>query len=332
MSNICHQNLIYKGTLDISQLLNSDGFKIIILSLVLTLASFLIQGNIGISLGDEGFLWYGTIQTALGKIPLRDFQSYDPGRYYWCAAWSALLGPGIMSLRLSVAIFQFAGLCFGLLTLRRIIRSWVMLSLSGFLLLIWMHPRHKFFEPSIAMGAVYFAVRLIENPSLRQHYISGIFVGIAAFFGRNLGGYSFLSFFLLIIFIWYRNTAIELGKDLLEKYNIHGKSLPSSISIVFKRLYKRKVNPGKRISSWLAGIVTGYLPMIIMMILIPGFFDSVMDMIFVILRFGHTNMPIPIPWPWCFDYSQMSMMESLRKFLAGTFYTTLLSENNRPAT
>ena len=63
---------------------------------------------------DEGFLWYGVLQTRAGEIPIRDFQSYDPGRYYWCAAWSFLFGGGILGLRASIAVMQAVGLFFGL--------------------------------------------------------------------------------------------------------------------------------------------------------------------------------------------------------------------------
>jgi len=51
----------------------------------------------------------------------------------------------------------------------------------GIVLLAWMYPRHKLFEPSLAMATVYFAVRLIEKPTLRQYFVSGLVVGLAAF-------------------------------------------------------------------------------------------------------------------------------------------------------
>ena len=102
----------------------SDTIKVTLLSLTLVIISLFLQCNIGLNLADEGYLWYGAIQTASGKIPIRDFQSYDPGRYYWAAFWMLLLGKGIIPLRISVAIFQTIGLTFGLLALRRVIRSW----------------------------------------------------------------------------------------------------------------------------------------------------------------------------------------------------------------
>jgi hypothetical protein len=63
------------------------GLVIVLFSLALAVARFLVQGDIGLDLGDEGQLWYVTTRTALGDVPLRDIRSYDPGRYYWGAAW-----------------------------------------------------------------------------------------------------------------------------------------------------------------------------------------------------------------------------------------------------
>lgn len=164
------------------------------LSSGLTFLFYLLQADIGISLADEGFLWYGTIATAGGQIPFRDFNSYDPGRYLWTAGWSFVLGDGIMALRLSTTIFKMIGLGFGLLALRRVISSWRGLLLAGLFLELWMFPRFKSFEHGLAMMAVYFCVWLIENPSPRRHFIVGIFVGLAAFFGRNHGLITFWRF------------------------------------------------------------------------------------------------------------------------------------------
>jgi len=268
----------------------ADTIKITILGFGLVVTSLLLQCNIGINRGDEGYLWYGVLQTMAGKVPVRDFQSYDPGRYYWSGFWMLLFGKGIISLRLSVAIFQAIGLTLGLLALRRVIRSWSVLFIAASILLMWMIPRHKLFDSSLSIAAVYFALRLIENPSLRQHFISGIFVGVAAFFGRNHGVYSFAAFAGLILFIRLR----------LEKTKL--------LTCGF---------------AWGLGILLGYLPMLIMLLAVPGFFDAFLLPFVRMLRRGTTNLTLPVPWPWAFDHSRMGSLRSIYTFSVGIFFILL---------
>lgn len=268
----------------------SDTAKVALLSSTLVVMLFLLQYNIGLNLAEEGFLWYGAIQTASGQIPIRDFESYDPGRYYWSAFWMLLFGKGIISLRVSLAIFRVIGLTFGLLALRRVIHSWGVLFIAGLILLLWMVPRHKTFESSLIMASVYFAVRLLENPSLRQYFISGIFVGITALFGRNHGLYNLLSFSFLILFIHLR-----LQKTGLIKHT----------------------------TVWAGGILLSYSPMLIMMLIVPGFFNSFVDSLALLLRRGSTNMPLPVPWPWRFNYSRMTISQAFFSLFTGSFFLLL---------
>ena len=265
----------YKKSLAMCDGCFSDTIKVTILAFCLVVISLLLQCNIGINVGDEGYLWYGTVQTLAGEVALRDFQSYDPGRYYWASFWMLFFGKGIISLRLSLAIFQAIGLTLGLLALRRVIRSWSVLFIAGLILLMWMIPRHKLFESSLSMAGVYFAVRLIENPSFRQHFISGIFVGIAAFFGRNHGLYNFVAFAGLILFI---------------------------------RLRMEKTKLLKCGSIWLCGILLGYSPMLVMILTVPGFFEAFLIPFENMLRRGSTNMPSPVPWPWRCNDLQRSLV------------------------
>ena len=69
-----------------------DISEAVLLSAVASLTVFSLQWRYGFNLGDEGWLWYISQRTALGDVPLRDFFSYDPGRYYWTAGVFKLLG------------------------------------------------------------------------------------------------------------------------------------------------------------------------------------------------------------------------------------------------
>ncbi len=77
----------------------------LLLASALVTASFVLQGNISLDLADEGFLWNGTLRIGQGKIPIRDYKSYDPGRFYWSFAWTKLFGGGILGIRGAAAVF-----------------------------------------------------------------------------------------------------------------------------------------------------------------------------------------------------------------------------------
>lgn len=256
--------------------------KIALLSMILVAASLWLQGDIGLNLSDEGYLWYGQMETALGRVPIRDFQSYDPGRYYWSAFWSLLLGDGIIALRISTAIFQSIGLTFGLLAASRAVKSYPLLIFTGIMLVVWMYPRHKLFDISLSMASVFFAVRLLERPSIMRHFAAGVFVGIAAFIGRNHGLYGLLTFSSLTFFIWLKMNRTALVRR----------------SFVFT-----------------AGILVGSLPLIIMLLFIPGFIESFRNQV-VTTSFLY----LPIPWPWSLDYSQMNLTSAISGFLTGTIF------------
>jgi len=85
----------------------SDAVRLAVLAFVLVAVSFLAVARAKIDLRDEGYLWYGAIAVAKGQVPMRDFQSYDPGRYYWAAPWLMLLDHGIVPLRLACSAFHF---------------------------------------------------------------------------------------------------------------------------------------------------------------------------------------------------------------------------------
>ena len=234
-----------------------------VLAAALGFGAFLMDGNVGLNLADEGFLWYGMHALKEGQIPIRDFYAYDPGRYFWVAGWSYLLGDGLVSLRAACVIFQCLGVWCGLLAATRISRDGKFLFAVALTLSLWMTPRFKLFEQSIALMGIYVAVRLIELPTARQHFLSGLFVGFMAFMGRNHGAYLLVSFGLVACFL-ARGEWRQL--------------------------------PGRALALG-CGIAIGYLPQWIMLATVPGYFHAYVDRLQMDVAFG-TNIPIPVPWPW----------------------------------
>lgn len=260
--------------------------NLVVLSGLMVVLLFLLQGDTGFNLADEGFLWYGTIRTALGEIPVRDFQSYEPGRYYWGALWFKLLqNDGILALRVSQAVFQFTGLTLGLLLFRRLLGNWIALIFAAVILVRWLFPTWKIYEPVILIAAIYFAVLVIEQPSRRRHLVAGIFVGVAAFFGRNHGLYCGVAYFLLTCYLSWTSKRVLL----------------------------------QRLAILIAGVVIGYLPMLLMLAFVSGFFNQVIADLVFNLKYG-TNLPLPVPWPWRHDYRTLGGREAIHRAAIGMLY------------
>lgn len=238
-----------------------------ILAVTLIALSFVLQGRIGIQLSDEGYLWMGTVELAHGAIPIRDFYSYDPGRYLWTAAGSLLFGDGIVALRVSAAAFAAVGLFCGLRAAQRVVRTRSGLVVVGLLLLVWLFPRHKLFEASIAMAGVLVGVRLLERPSVRRCFECGLMTGVAAVVGKNHGLYLGLAFVLLLVLVRTRVHELEF-------------ELPRGLLALS------------------AGLVIGLLPLLVMFAVVPGFLSSYWEFIRYLIAQGRTNVPVPIPWPW----------------------------------
>jgi hypothetical protein len=218
----------------------------------------------GLNLRDEGYLWYGVVRVLAGEVPLRDFQAYDPGRYYWCAAFTPLLGSGILAIRVAAAAFAGIGTCLGLLALGRAVRSPLGLALAALAIQAWMFPSHKLFEHGITLAALLFAVRLVDRPSGARALAAGVFTGLMAFFGRNHGVYLLAAFGVLLLYQGW-----EAGAG----------------------------GRARRLGLLALGIALGYAPGWGMALLVPGFGRALLAASISVAERG-TNLPTPYPWPW----------------------------------
>lgn len=235
----------------------------------LAAASFYVQSNIGFAIADEGFLWYGAQRVLLGEVPLRDFMAYDPGRYYWSAFFMWLTGSnGVVSLRVGLAVVQGLGLFLALSTLARAWKgcgiAWLLP--ASVILMLWMYPRHKMFDITASICLIAALTYLIEKPSSRRYFVTGLVVGLIAVFGRNHGLYGSVASLAAVCYLM-----------------VSGKGERKLIASL----------------AWLAaGVVTGYLPLLLGLIFVPGLADAVWKSILFILEIGSTNLPRPVPWPW----------------------------------
>ena len=266
-------------------------FYLALLTVALSVGWFVLDGRLKINLADEGWLWYGAEAVRRGEVPMRDFSAYDPGRYFWIAGWSYLVGESLVAVRLACVFFQCLGVLAGLLVARRLSRNLLFLGVVGLLLCAWMHPRYKVFEQSVALMAVYAGVLLLEKPSLRRHCGVGVFGGLSAIMGRNHGAYHLLAFGLLIGWGAWGTGASEWLRRYL---------------------------------AWGVGMFVGYLPQLLMFLFVPGFFGAFMSYIEAMLASGSTNVALGVPWPWLVP-AEVPLWRWLSAILKGWWYLAILA-------
>ncbi|OWT74972.1 MULTISPECIES: hypothetical protein [unclassified Achromobacter] len=273
---------------------NNIALQVWAISFLAVLISFLWQGNKEFSLWDEGFLWYGVQRVLLGEVPIRDFMAYDPGRYYWSAALVGLFGnQGIIGVRAAAAVFQALGLAVGLFLVAQSTKNksrsetifWL---LSSVTFLAWMFPRHKIFDISVSIFLVGVLTHLINKPIPKRYFIAGGCVGLAAVFGRNHGLYGAVG--SLGVIAWIR--------------------------------IKHHPHPGfiKATAIWGVGVLLGFLPIILMALLVPGFAIAFWESVRFLLEQNATNLPLSVPWPWTINFAAMSVADAARSVLTGLLF------------
>lgn len=241
-------------------------------ALVCTLigAAFLFsQSHFGYStrildLGDEGLLWYVSQRTALGEVPLRDFFSYDPGRYYWSAfIFKLLRGDGLFEQIVADDLFGMLGLFVTYIAMCRLAidRKW-RIATALLLGIALGFPRHKIFEQTLSLVAVAGVTFVLSKPTLKRWFYYGVATGLAAFVGRNSGLYFVLAAILALAMLKYLHKIVSAPRAL---------------------------------GAYVLGGTIGYLPMIVMVIAVHGFASALWRSI---LLNSKQLIPLPVPFPW----------------------------------
>jgi len=245
--------------------------KLLLLTTCCVAAFFIWEGHLGIDLTDEGFVWYGARMVNQGRVPIRDFYAYDPGRYYLTAWIMQFFGDdGLITSRIAEALMQGLGLFLALLMLSPLLKfdkkfNFICLLFTALILLIWMVPLYKSFDITSSIALIAILTYLIEVNTLKAIFWSGFCISIIAIMGRNHGLYGSLA-----------NTGV----------------------LIYLYLHERRYPIFSMQKWWLAGLSVGYIPLFLMMLLIPGFGPAFVDSVLFLFRDKATNMHFPIPWHW----------------------------------
>lgn len=236
-----------------------------LIAALVSLAVFFLQWRYGFNWSDEGWLWYISQRTALGQIPIRDFFSYDPGRYYWSAFFLKILrGDGLFQQLIANAAFGILGLTtiYFVMSRIRVQRAWRVAILLMLAIMLGF-PRHKIYEQALSLISIAGIAFVMVKPSaLRRWLIYGVATGLAAFVGRNSGLYFAGAAVLLLLLLEFAREQFAVA--------------PAFCALAL-------------------GITIGYLPMIFMLCLVHGFAYSLYQSV---LFSPHWQLKLPIPFPW----------------------------------
>jgi hypothetical protein len=238
----------------------------LLLSVMVTSALLFLQWGYGFNWTDEGILWYGSQRTALGQVPLRDFFSYDPGRYYWSAfIFKTLRGNGLFEQIVANYCFGMLGLVVAYLAMSKAMlgRRWriLILVLLGIMLGF---PRHKIYEQTLSLVAMAGIVLLLANPAKLNYWFSfGVAAGLAAFIGRNSGLYFVIAALLLLVML---------------------------------KISGERIFTGRTLGAFSSGVAVGYLPMLFMLCFVNGFAPAFFRSMTQLTSNRQLKLPIPFPW------------------------------------
>ncbi|KDR37484.1 hypothetical protein [Caballeronia grimmiae] len=241
--------------------------------------AFPVQWRYGFGWADEGLLWYASQRTALGEVPLRDFFSYDPGRYYWAALIFRLTRhEGLFTLLASCAAFGAIGLAVIWFAMCKANLRWTWRIACAIMITIALgYPRHKVFEQTASLILVALVFLVLRRPKRAiPWFVFGIATGAAAILGRNHG-------------VFY--------------------VIAASLGVVFIAVCERKWPAGRTVVSYVAGIVIGYSPLLIMIVAVPGFRDAFVDSVIFTKQW---QLSLPIPFPWRLQLGQDSVLDALQ--------------------
>lgn len=243
----------------------------------LTSAFFFWQGRIGLDVSDEGFLWYGTQRVLSGEVPMRDFFSYDMGRYYWSAFFMWLAqDQGVVALRAAGSVIQAVGLFLALYALQGVRKKidFPFIVVAAFTVIVWMFPRHKYFDISMALSLIAVLAWLCDGPTLRRYFFAGVVIGVAAIFGRNHGVYGVVG----------------------------------SLSVLcYLRLSHRGPSFFRGGLALAGGILLGYAPILLFILVDQGFAYAMWESVLFQLGTNVSTLPVPVPWPWRVSFGKHTL-------------------------
>ncbi len=238
---------------------------LIVTAALIILFQWLPSLRFGLNTADEGYLLFGVQQCLKGKVPIRDFRAYDPGRYYFCASALKPFKANFISLRAVMSIPMFLTMTMGSTLIYQATENLIIAMLTSVFVWSCSRPYYKAFEKCFCVVTVISCVIILQGNSPLAFFCVGIFLGLCIFFGINLALYAALSFSISFVIRCFTHT---------------GPLIDVGINIIL-------------------GALIGLLPTVYMAIHHQGFLAVYWQKkILTVLHRKSSNLPLPVPWLW----------------------------------
>ena len=244
----------------------------IAIGILIAFIDWLIQGRVGLSLWDEGFLWYGVQRVSLGEIPIRDFYAYDVGRYYLLAVFQQLWGnDGIVALRFGLALLN--GLMLGVVgvLLHRQRVHGVLIFLGVLLMNMWAYPHYRMPDVVVIVTAVAVLTWIGRLPAQSPYFFwAGVVFALVVLLLGDVRKH--ISFFVVAL----------------------------AITMLFALWPQRQMRLWlPQMGDVILGLLVGSMPLVGYAVAVPDFAEAYWrNYIDVVLTRATPNIPLPFPYPW----------------------------------
>jgi hypothetical protein len=197
-----------------------------------------------INYGDEGFLVNGALRVLEGQVPLSDFWSYPPGRYYVLAGLFLLLGVNLATERVMwIALMTLRNVLLYTVA-RRLLSPLVSLLLALSVMLVpgpWDRTLYSF----LMFVHIFIVFKYIEEPGASRATLIGVAAGLMLYFRQD-----YTVFAILV------NLVAVLGTQLLAA---HFADLAGMVGIWRNRLLRS----GNHIKLMMAAAVLSIVPLVL---------------------------------------------------------------------
>lgn len=178
----------------------------------LSLVGYLTYCRCFIDLVDEGFLVYGAQRVTEGQVPLTDFWSYPPGRYWVLAGLFNLFGHHLLVERVALAVMLAARNALVYTVGRRLLPVAPAIAVTATLALA-PGPWHKLLYSLLMFAHLELVFRYIERPGVVRVLLCGVAAGLFALFRQDAVVYAV--FVTAVAVLFTPGTHAHRARELL---------------------------------------------------------------------------------------------------------------------